>query len=420
MQATSDEVLIGRIASGDRLAMQVLFARHHVRVYRFVLRLVRDESVAEDLISEVFLDVWRQAGRFEGRSAVSTWLLAIARFKALTALRRKPDEELDEETAAAIEDQSDDPEVVAGEEGQECSDPEVPCGTFGGTSGNHRSRLLPREVGRRGRRDRRNPGEHREDAHVLRAQEIGRAAEGGGNRKRLAMNALNKEAPERQEIEALLPWHAAGTLSRRDRERVERAIASDRELARRFELVREEHHETIHLNESLGVALGARRWRSCLPRSRPKARLRRRAGFDLAGRVASFLSGFAPRTLAYAAAAATIALFLQSAVLTAVLMKDNQDTTTPQLASANTPSNCARRDPLLAAGNVGRDYQLPQCARRRSRRRPGSQRLVQHPLPPRRPRARSSGTCSACSRKPRSLNSLPPKTERWGSRPSAK
>ena len=104
MQATSDEVLIGRIASGDRLAMQVLFARHHVRVYRFVLRLVRDESVAEDLISEVFLDVWRQAGRFEGRSAVSTWLLAIARFKALSALRTRPDEELDEETAEAIED----------------------------------------------------------------------------------------------------------------------------------------------------------------------------------------------------------------------------------------------------------------------------------------------------------------------------
>src|SRR5215212_8628718 len=111
MQATSDEVLIGRIASGDRLAMQALFARHHLRVYRFVLRLVRAESVAEDLISEVFLDVWRQAGRFEGRSAVSTWLLAIARFKALSALRRKPDEELDDEAAEAIEDPTDDPEV---------------------------------------------------------------------------------------------------------------------------------------------------------------------------------------------------------------------------------------------------------------------------------------------------------------------
>ena len=91
MQSTSDEVLIGRIANGDRLAMQVLYARHHVRVFRFVIRLVRDESAAEDLISEVFLDVWRQAGRFEGRSSVSTWMLAIARFKALSARRVRKD-----------------------------------------------------------------------------------------------------------------------------------------------------------------------------------------------------------------------------------------------------------------------------------------------------------------------------------------
>jgi len=112
MQATSDEALIGRIATGDKVAMQVLFARHHVRVYRFVLRLVRDQTKAEDLISEVFLDVWRQAGKFEARSAVSTWLLAIARYKALSALRRRPDEELDEEAAAAVEDTADNPEVA--------------------------------------------------------------------------------------------------------------------------------------------------------------------------------------------------------------------------------------------------------------------------------------------------------------------
>jgi len=112
MQATSDEVLISRIATGDRLAMQVLYARHHVRVYRFVLRLVGNPTVAEDLISDVFLDVWRQAGKFEARSAASTWVLAIARFKALSAMRRKPEEELDEEAAGAVEDPSDDPEVA--------------------------------------------------------------------------------------------------------------------------------------------------------------------------------------------------------------------------------------------------------------------------------------------------------------------
>jgi RNA polymerase sigma-70 factor (ECF subfamily) len=112
MQTTADEVLIVRIATGDKLAMQVLFARHHVRVYRFVLRLVRNETLAEDLISEVFLDVWRQAAKFEARSAVSTWLLAIARFKALSSLRKRSEEALDDETAAAIEDTGDDPEVA--------------------------------------------------------------------------------------------------------------------------------------------------------------------------------------------------------------------------------------------------------------------------------------------------------------------
>jgi len=110
MQAPADEALIGRIARGDRLAMQVLFARHHVRVYRYVLRLVHDEMAAEDVISDVFLDVWRQASRFEGRSTVSTWLIAIGRFKALSMLRRRRDDGLDDETAESIEETADDPE----------------------------------------------------------------------------------------------------------------------------------------------------------------------------------------------------------------------------------------------------------------------------------------------------------------------
>src|SRR3954453_18510770 len=105
----SDESLIKRIAGGDKLAMQVLYTRHHVRVFRFVGRLVHDESMAEDLISEVFLDVWRQAGRFEGRSSVSTWLMSIARFKALSARRRRTDAELDDKIVATTADPADDP-----------------------------------------------------------------------------------------------------------------------------------------------------------------------------------------------------------------------------------------------------------------------------------------------------------------------
>src|SRR5262245_32362971 len=98
-----DETLVDRIARGDKLAMQALFARHRTPVYRWLRRMV-DETLAEDLLSEVFLDVWRQAGRFEGRSSVSTWLMSIARFKALSARRRRIDSELDKRTEATVAD----------------------------------------------------------------------------------------------------------------------------------------------------------------------------------------------------------------------------------------------------------------------------------------------------------------------------
>jgi RNA polymerase sigma-70 factor (ECF subfamily) len=110
--AACDAALIARIAAGDKLAMRALFARHHVRVFRFVARLVRDPQRAEDVISEVFLEVWRNAAAFQARSAVSTWLLSIARFRALSALRRRGEAQLDEAAAAAIADPADDPEVT--------------------------------------------------------------------------------------------------------------------------------------------------------------------------------------------------------------------------------------------------------------------------------------------------------------------
>jgi anti-sigma-K factor RskA len=66
---------------------------------------------------------------------------------------------------------------------------------------------------------------------------------------------IDKES-ERHEIEALLPWYAAGTLSRREADLVERDLAGDNELARRYDLVREELAETIQLNETLGAPSG--------------------------------------------------------------------------------------------------------------------------------------------------------------------
>ena len=111
-ETSSDEMLIRRIAEGDQLAMRTLFGRYRVPLYRWLLRLVGDETLAEDLLSDVFLDVWRQAAAFEARSSVSTWLLAIARYKALSARRRRTDVELDEEIASKVADPADDPEVL--------------------------------------------------------------------------------------------------------------------------------------------------------------------------------------------------------------------------------------------------------------------------------------------------------------------
>jgi RNA polymerase sigma-70 factor, ECF subfamily len=108
----SDDVLIRRIAHGDQLAMRTLFARHRLPIYRWLLRLVGDETLADDLVSDVFLDVWCKAASFERRSSVSTWLLAIARHKALSARRRRTDVELNAELASTVADPADNPELV--------------------------------------------------------------------------------------------------------------------------------------------------------------------------------------------------------------------------------------------------------------------------------------------------------------------
>src|SRR5258708_30724886 len=97
---TSDQVLVGLIAQGDKDAMQVLFGRHNVRVFRFLTRFVDSEATAEDLVSEVFIEVWRNAGQFEARSQVSTSLLAIARHKSLSAPRRRSTDRLHHDRTA--------------------------------------------------------------------------------------------------------------------------------------------------------------------------------------------------------------------------------------------------------------------------------------------------------------------------------
>lgn len=109
---SSDRELVSRVARGDRAAVRLLFMRHHARVYRFLVRQTGSESMADDIANEVFLELWRQAPKFEGRSEVTTWLLGIARYKALSARRRRVEDAMDDEQAAAVADPSDSPEMV--------------------------------------------------------------------------------------------------------------------------------------------------------------------------------------------------------------------------------------------------------------------------------------------------------------------
>jgi hypothetical protein len=140
------------------------------------------------------------------------------------------------------------------------------------------------------------------------------------------MNAVSK-LPDMhpEEVEALLPWHAAGTLSARDARRVDDALANNPTLARQYAVIQDEFAETIHLNESLGA-----------PSSRAMQRLF--AGIDaeparevstassFGTRVMEFFASLSPRTLAYSATAAALALLLQAGVIGAVLMKSQPAT----------------------------------------------------------------------------------------------
>jgi len=111
IEGAHDAQLIRRIATQDQAALRGLYARHQTRVFRFLLRLVRQEAIAEELTNEVFMEVWRSASSFEGKARATTWLLSIAHHRAVSALRRRKEESWNEEEAAEIADNQDNPEV---------------------------------------------------------------------------------------------------------------------------------------------------------------------------------------------------------------------------------------------------------------------------------------------------------------------
>ena len=148
------------------------------------------------------------------------------------------------------------------------------------------------------------------------------------------MNMIKNKASEREEIEALLPWHAAGTLSRRDAQKVEQALARDAELATQYETVREDLVETIGLNESLG-APSARAMQKLMADIEADASTARRVktSFNLGEWLSDKLSSFSPRTLAWSASAAALAIVLQAGLLAGMFVNERQGDATFKTAS---------------------------------------------------------------------------------------
>src|SRR3984957_17360069 len=118
---------------------------------------------------------------------------------------------------------------------------------------------------------------------------------------------------EPSEIELLLPWYAAGTLDARESQQVEAALANDPELAARYEWVRAELAQETHVSEAAGAASG-RDVKALFAKIDALPAQKSRSSIDLGARIAEFLASLSPRTLAWSAMAAALAIVLQAGI----------------------------------------------------------------------------------------------------------
>lgn len=107
-----DTDLLGRIGKGDRTALKTLYERHSGALYHFLRYRLGDPFEAADVMQDVFLEIWRSAGRFEGRSSPRTWMFGIARNRAIDRMRRGSRERTTQEPDREIADDAPDPEAV--------------------------------------------------------------------------------------------------------------------------------------------------------------------------------------------------------------------------------------------------------------------------------------------------------------------
>lgn len=110
---SAEVALLQRVAAGDRNAFAELYRRLQRPLFGYLMKLVREREMVEDVLNETMMEVWRQAARFEGRSSVNTWVFSIAHHRAVSRLRKRRETPLDEEQAAAIEDEAPTPDERA-------------------------------------------------------------------------------------------------------------------------------------------------------------------------------------------------------------------------------------------------------------------------------------------------------------------
>lgn len=163
------------------------------------------------------------------------------------------------------------------------------------------------------------------------------------------MMAMSNKLPEQEpgEIEALLPWHAAGTLNARDARRVDDALARDADLARQYEVIREEYAETIALNESLGAPSGRAMQKLFAAIDAEPVRKDTSKSISFGSRLSSWFGGLSPRTLMAGTAIGCLAIMLQAGVIGSIVMQRgeeggfrplSQETAAPRSAPTAAPS----------------------------------------------------------------------------------
>ena len=254
--AASDGQLLARIARGDQDAVAALYRRLERPLFAFLVKTLRDREAAADVLNETMLDVWRQAGRFEGKSSVATWIYSIAHHKAISWLRKRREVELDEEAANQVADDAPGADSkIAAEDLMH-----IIARLMERLSVDHRIVLqlayfqefsvgqIAEILGL--------PGEHREDAHVLRPAAPAHPA--GGRRHRRGGGMRNEQHPhgplEPQDVEELLPWYVTGRVSREEARGIEAALKTMPDLADKLAQVQRERDAVARAAETIEPA----------------------------------------------------------------------------------------------------------------------------------------------------------------------